>query len=326
MALGRTFLNRKHIESKEVGFGKTENVQQRLMNPDGSYNFVRMGLPWYASFNFYHFLINISWLRFIFIVIIWYTVMNLVFTGLYFALCANSLTGMIYSNDFEHFMEVYFFSAQTLTTVGYGRINPTGIMAGAIASAEALVGLLSFALFTGLLYARFAKPNASLLFSENAIFAPFGNNTGLMFRLVNQLSSSLINMKAQVTLSIMEWDENGNSTRKFYTPLNLERDGIVFFPSSWTIVHPIDENSPLYGMTWDDIEKGQPETLILISGYDESFNETVFNRHSYHFSDMVWGAKFVKMLNTNEKGISVVDLSRIDDYEKVEIDELVGKV
>jgi inward rectifier potassium channel len=326
MALGRTFLNRNHIESKEVGFGKTDNVQQRLMNADGSYNFVRVGLPWYESFNFYHFLINISWVRFIFVVIIWYTVMNLIFTGLYFGLCANSLTGMVYSNGFEHFMEVYFFSAQTLTTVGYGRINPLGIMAGAIASLEALVGLLSFALFTGLLYARFAKPNANLLFSKNAVFAPFGSHTGLMFRLANQLSSSLINTKAQVTLSIMEWDEKGNSTRKFYTPLNLERDSIIFFPSSWTLVHPIDENSPLFGLTWEDIEKGQPELLVLISGYDESFNDTVINRHSYHFSDMVWGAKFVKMLNTNAEGMSVVDLSKIDNYDKVMIDELVGKV
>ncbi len=326
MALGRTFLKRKHIESKEVGFGKADNVQQRLMNADGSYNFVRVGLPWYASFNFYHFLINISWLRFIFVVIIWYTVMNLLFTGLYFSTCSKSLTGMVYSNDFEHFMEVYFFSAQTLTTVGYGRINPTGIMAGAIASAEALVGLLSFALFTGLLYARFAKPNANLSFSNKAVFAPFGSQTGLMFRLANQLNSSLINTKAQVTLSIMEWDESGNSTRKFYTPLNLERDSIIFFPSSWTIVHPIDENSPLYGMNWADIEKGKPELLILISGYDESFSETVFNRHSYHFIDMVWGAKFVKMLDTNAKGMSVVDLSKIDDYDKVAIDELIGKV
>jgi inward rectifier potassium channel len=310
-------------QSQEVGFGKTENAQQRLMNPDGTYNFVRVGLPWYESFNFYHFLISSSWLSFFAIVILWYTVMNFIFTGIYYAVGIQHLGGMIFSNDFEHFMEVYFFSAQTLTTVGYGRINPVGISISAVASFEALVGLLSFALFTGLLYARFAKPNVLLRFSKNAIFAPFNTGIALMFRFANKQNSSLINMKAQITLSLMEKDEKGITNRKFYTPLGLERDSVIFFPSTWTIVHPIDDTSPLYGMAWEDVKEAKPEILILVSGFDESFDEKIHSRYSYDLLDMIWGAKFIKIIGTNAEGKHIFDIGKLDDYDKMPIDHLV---
>ncbi len=316
-------LLRRH-ESKEVGFGKTEGTQQRLMNPDGSYNFERKGLPFYETFNFYHFLISCNWWQFIGIVLIWYSVVNFIFTGFYYAISVENLTGMQYQNEWERFTEVYFFSAQTLTTVGYGRINPMGFAASALSSLEALAGLLSFALFTGLLYARFARPNAVLLFSKNAVFAPFQNHTGLMFRVANQLNSNLINMKVQITLSFIEQDAKGDAQRKFFTPLSLERDGIIFFPSSWTIVHPIDENSPLWGYDWAFIQHSQPELMILISGYDESFAQEVHTRRSYSLEDFVWGAKFVKIIEANSKGEAIVDLGRISELERVAIDDLIG--
>jgi inward rectifier potassium channel len=326
MAKRISFSHIRKTQSQEVGFGKTENAQERLMNPDGSYNFVRVGLPWYESFNFYHFLISSSWAKFFLIVVVWYTSMNFIFTGLYFAAGIEHLTGLVYKTAVEQFMEVYFFSAQTLTTVGYGRINPMGVTASGVASFEALVGLMSFALFTGLLYARFSKPNAVLMFSKNAVFAPFSNSIALMFRVANKLNSNLMNMKVQITLSLMEYDENGISHRKFYTPLNIERDSIIFFPSSWTIVHPIDETSPLYGMTWDTIQKVQPELLILASGFDETFDENVHTRYSYNLTDMVWGAKFIKVLGTDSDGRPLVDLGKIDAFDKTPIDHLVLEV
>jgi inward rectifier potassium channel len=317
------FPNLRKQQSQEVGFGKTENALQRLMNPDGSYNFVRVGLPWYESFNFYHYLISSSWFSFFLIVVLWYTIVNFIFTGLYYMVGAQHLGGMIFKTAYEQFMEVYFFSAQTLTTVGYGRINPVGVQASAVASFEALVGLLSFALFTGLLYARFSKPNAVLMFSKNAVFAPFNTGIALMFRVANKLNSNLMNMKVQITLSLIEYDAQGNSNRKFYTPLNLERDYVIFFPSSWTIVHPIDDTSPLYGMTWEDVQKTQPEILILISGFDETFDENVHSRYSYSLTDMVWGAKFIKILGANSEGRPLVDLGKIDSFDVVPIDHLL---
>ena len=315
-----TFPNLRRAQSQEVGFGKTENAQQRLMNPDGTYNFVRVGAPWYESFNFYHFLISSSRLKFFVIVILWYSIMNLLFTGIYYCAGVENLAGMIFKTPFEQFMEVYFFSAQTLTTVGYGRINPTGIATSAVASFEALVGLLSFALFTGLLYARFAKPNAILRFSKNALFAPFNAGTALMFRLANKQNSSLINMKVQITLSLMEKDETGNINRKFYTPLSLERDFVIFFPSTWTIVHPIDDTSPLFGMNWEDLKQAQPEILILVSGFDESFDEKIHTRYSYNFDDMVWGGKFIKILGTNAAGKHLFDIGKLDNFDLVNME------
>jgi inward rectifier potassium channel len=321
--MAKRFSLRNH-ESKEVGFGKTDNAQVRLMNRDGSYNFTQKGLAWYESFNFYHFLSTCSWGKFLLVVLVWYSIMNLLFTGLYFTACTGHLTGMVYKNKLEEFTEVYFFSAQTLTTVGYGRINPMGAVASGIASLEALVGLMSFAVITGLLYARFAKPKAPILYSNNALFAPYVNGMALMFRIANRFSTSLMNMKVQITLAVLEFDDHGIGVRKFYTPLHLERDFVVFFPSSWTIVHPIDEESPLFGMAWEDIKRAQPEVMVLVSGFDETLGVNVHSRQSYMLEEMVWGGKFVKVLDTNGTGKAVLDLGLFNNYDVMPVDALVG--
>ncbi len=311
-------------KNTEVGFGKTEGSAKRLMNRDGSYNYIRKGIPWYESFNFYHFLSSCSWLQFLIIVLIWYTLMNLIFTGLFYLGCVSNLTGLVYKNEWEKFMEVYFFSAQTLTTVGYGRINPTGITASALASLEALFGLLSFALFTGLIYGRFAKPIATLRFSENAVIGPYHDGTALMFRVANKVNSSLMNMKMQVTISILEFDEMGKSTRKFFSNVNLERDSIVFFPSTWTVVHPIDESSPLFNLDRDAFVRAQPEVMILTMGFDETFDRDIHARQSFAIEDIIWGAKYVKILDTDDEGFAVLDFGRFNHYDVMQVDNLVG--
>jgi inward rectifier potassium channel len=315
----RRFQSFRRQASQEVGFGITPVNNQRLMNADGTYNYVRVGLPWYESFNIFHFLMTVSLSHFILIVFAWYSVINFFFTALYYWIGAENLTGMIFKTEWERFTEVYFFSAQTLTTVGYGRINPMGLAASSLASIEALIGLLSFAVFTGLVYARFAKPKASFMFSEKALISPFNDITGLMFRFANKTTSNLMNMKIHVTLSILEVDDNGIENRKFYTPLSLERDSLIFFPSSWTIVHPIDDTSPLYGMNEEDFVKAQPELMILISGFDDTFDADIHDRHAYDVSDMEWGAKFVKIFGTMEDGRPQVDLSKLNVFDKMPI-------
>ena len=324
MAKQNRFKRLTHQTSQEVGFGNTSSVNQRLMNPDGSYNYTRVGLPWYETFNIFHFLITAPLSHFILVVMLWYSSMNLVFTGLYYMTGVQHLTGMVYQNEYDRFFEVYFFSAQTLTTVGYGRINPMGVVASSIASIEALVGLLSFAVFTGLVYARFAKPRASLMFSKNAVIAPFNDITALMFRFANKTKSNLMNMKVQVTLSILVTDDNGVENRKFFTPLSLERDSIVFFPSSWTIVHPIDTQSPVYGMNCQDLQQAQPELMILTTGFDDTFDDNVHERHAYNIGDMVWGAKFVKVFGIDEAGRPQLDLSKLHSFDEMPIEHLIG--
>jgi inward rectifier potassium channel len=322
----RSIFNRRRSvqqQNKEMGFGVTDVRQNRLLNPDGSYNYVRIGLPFFKTFNVYHFLVTASWVRFLLIIFLWYSIVNLFFVGLYYAFGSDGLAGMLYHTEIEKFWEVYFFSAQTLTTVGYGRLNPMSFSASAIASLEALVGLLSFALITGLLFARFAKSPATLLFSEKAIFAPFNwqNNTitALMFRTVNPYRTNIMNLNAKITCSILEPNENGDWVRKFY-PLNLERDTITFFPSSWTIVHPIDDNSPLYGLDWGGVQKAAPELLILLNGFDETFDQNVFIRYSYNVEEMVWGGKFVKIFNFDAEGQATIDVGRLSEFDVVDID------
>ena len=328
MAKKRLF-NRNHTQdSRELGFGTTDARQQRLINRDGTYNYIRIGAPFYETFNVYHFLVSISWIKLILLIIAWYTLFNFIFVGLYYLIGIEQITGMMYSDARSKFWEVYFFSAQTLTTVGYGRINPMGFEASAISSLEALTGLMSFALITGLLFARFAKAPAKLMFSKQAVIAPFTwkkqEITAFMFRSVNQYNTNLLNMKANVNLIIVEEDDDGNENRRFYG-LPLERDTISFFPSSWTIVHPIDENSPLYGFNKTDFEKTKIEFMIMLSGFDETFDQNVFMRYSYNEKDIEWGAKYIKLINYNEQNAVTVDLSKLSTVEKMPIDHLLPK-
>jgi inward rectifier potassium channel len=318
---------RRKTSDKEFGFGATDARQKRLINPDGSYNFRRIGLPFYETFNAYHYLITASLPRFALIIVIWYSTINLIFVGLFYLVGVHNIGGMIFETKSGEFWEVYFFSAQTLTTVGYGRLNPTGFWASAISSFEALVGLLSFALVTGLLYARFAKAPSIVMFSKKAVIAPFtwnGQETlGFMLRTANQYNSNLMNMKAQISLSILETNDKDEKARKFY-PLSLERETIAFFPSSWTVVHPIDQESPMYGYTYEAFEAAQPEFLVLLSGFDETFDQNVFARYSYSVAEIEWGAKFVRIFGFDDEGNATVDLGNLSKFEKMEINHLVA--
>ncbi len=314
---------------KELGFGITDVRQKRLINPDGSYNYKRIGLPWYESFNFYKWLNTARWRHFFYIIFLWYTIVNIIFVAAYYFVGVDQIGGMMFNNPQDKFWEIYFFSSQTLTTVGYGRINPTGFGASAIASFEALVGLLSFAIITGLLFSRFSKAPDVVMYSDKAMIAPFmwqGHEIiAIMARAGNRINSNLMNVRAQITLTMSIFDEDDKETRKFYS-LALERDTVAFFPSTWTVVHPIDEHSPLYGLDYEGFKKAHPEMLMLISGFDETFDQNIFSRMSYTFDEMVWGGKFVKPFYFEDNGQPVVDFGKMNTFEKMPIDSLVSQV
>ncbi len=322
-------LNRPAIPAdKELGFGITDVRQKRLINPDGTYNYKRMGLPWYETFNFYKWIISTKWRHFILIIFFWYTVVNILFVMAYYLVGVDQIGGMLFNNAKDKFWEIYFFSSQTLTTVGYGRINPTGFGASAIASFEALVGLSSFAIITGLLFARFAKAPDIVMYADKAMIAPFvWNSTELpsvMIRAANRVNSSLMNVRAQINLNMLIFDENGIGTRKFFA-LTLERETVMYFPTTWTLVHPIDEKSPLYGYTFDNLQRAKPELLILISGFDETFDQNIFSRRSYAFEELQWGGKYIRAFYFEEDGQGVLNLGKLHHYEKAQIDHLVAE-
>jgi len=304
--------------NRDLGLGSrvAQQSKVRFLNRDGSFNVNRRGLPFLRTQNAYHSLLTMSWVRFFLIIISAYFLMNLVFAIGYYFTGPESLDGMDTSSFTSQFLEDFFFSVQTLATIGYGRMNPHGLAANILVSIEALVGLLGLALATGLLFARFSRPSAKIAYSHNAIIAPYRGMTALEFRIANQRSNELIEVNATVTLSWNEHDTNGTLIRKFY-PLALERNKVIFFPLQWVIVHPIDQTSPLYGMTKEKFDATDAEILILLTAIDETFSQTVHSRSSYKHHEIIWGAKFADMFQSSEEDRISIDLRRIHAFEKV---------
>lgn len=309
----------KQNESVDLGFGTKTNQQKRLLNHDGSFNLKRKGQKFVDGFSLYHWLITISWRRFIFVVLSFFFVINLIYALIYYLLGVDThLLGTITESELDKFVEAYFFSSQTITTVGYGRISPVGFFSNFLASLEALTGLLSFSIVTGILYGRFSKPKAKVIYSDNALIAPYKNINGLMFRIVNGYSVQLIEVEVQV---IMSYRINTNSTdnKRTYVQLKLERNKINFFPITWTIVHPIDSESPLEDLTLLDLEETDAEFLIIIKAFDDTFSQTVYSRNSYKYNELIYGAKFSPNFETEESGATVLYIDRINKYHPAEL-------
>ncbi len=285
---------------------------RRAINKDGSFNVKRHG-GGSASRNLYLALINLSWAKFNALVVGAYLVLNIVFAFLYMSLGPNALSETPTGSGSEQFLAAFFFSAQTLTTVGYGRIAPLSIAASAWASIEAMVGLLGFALATGLMYGRIARPSARLLFSPSLLVAPFQGGTSLQFRVANQRSNVLMDL--QITVLLMTVEAPDGERKRQYAELALERTRVNFIPLTWTVVHPIVESSPLFGKTLQDLEQSQAELLILLRAFDDTFSQTVHARHSYRHEEVKWGARFLPAFSFDADGDMHLDLRKIDDFE-----------
>ncbi|HXA02108.1 MAG TPA: ion channel [Cytophagaceae bacterium] len=299
---------------KDPGFGnKDASKGGRFINKDGSFNIRQQGLPFFRSFSFYHYLITISWFKFCVYILISYLLINVFFASLYLFTGIEKLDGTGGETAFQNFQDAFFFSTQTFTTVGYGRINPIGFSSNIIASLESLTGLLSAALATGLLYGRFSRPNANIIFSDQAVIAPYQDMTGFMFKIANARNNQLINVEVQVAFTRVE-KVQGLDVRKYFE-LNLERTKIDFFSLSWTVVHPIDENSPLWGISKEELDNSDAEFLILLKAFDDTFSQNVHTRSSYKFNEIAWNYKFVDAFK-REDGITILELDKISTIEK----------
>jgi inward rectifier potassium channel len=311
-------------ETSEFGFGNTGNGKgQRILNKDGSANIIRKGDDSFTPVNIYHSLITMSWWKFMLLILFYYIIINFLFTLVYFYLTPNHLAGMIYANEFERFEECFFFSAQSLTTVGYGRINPVGLMASSIASLEALIGLLGFALATGLLYGRFSRPTARLRYSENILLSPYSHPelskeapTAYMFRIVNARNNQLIEVEALLLFAYNE-EQNGKTIRRFQR-LKLEVEKINFLAMSWTIVHPVNPQSPLYNLSPKDLEELDAEFMVSIKAIDDTYVQQIYARTSYKWEEIIWNAKFESMLERHPGKPLTLDLNKLSVYHTAE--------
>ena len=302
----------------DLGFGSVVGGarQQRLINRDGSFTSRRVGFSAHSYLNGYHALLTMTWPRFLGVVTASYTVLNALFAAAFVLCGAGALAGTPPGQMGGPFLRAFYFSVDTFATIGYGNVHPIGSAANLVVAVESLLGLLFVALLTGLVFARFARPTAAVKFSEVAVVAPYQGVTGLMFRIVNARSNQLMELEAKVLYSRLD----GSGRR--YDQLKLERTKVVFFPLSWTIVHPIDESSPLWGLGHAELLHSDAEFDILLSGIDETFSQTVHTRSSYKPQEIEFGARFSNIYNpVGSDGTISIDVSRLSDIELAPLDE-----
>ena len=293
----------------DLGFGtKITKAGERLINKDGSFNIIRKGKKSWTS---YQFLLDISTLNFAIGSLAFFIITNGIFAILFLLIGIEQLNGIPKGNFINNFLYAFFFSIQTFTTVGYGGINPIGISANFVASLCASVGLIAFALITGLFFARFSKPRSHITFSEKALLTPYKNKlNAFQFRIVNTRPHKIIDLEAAIVFTWLEI-RNGKMERN-YADLILEREKVFLFPLNWTVVHPITNESPLYQKTLEDIAEMHGEFLIMIKGFDESYNQLIHTNTSYISKDMLVGKKFHSMYTAFEDSPTVLHLDCIN--------------
>jgi inward rectifier potassium channel len=309
---------------RDLGFGTVVagHSRERLLNPDGSFNVHRTGLPLLSSLNLFHISLTMKWRTFLLLVLLLYFLSNVFFGSLYALFGAGALVDTTAVPMASVFLRGFFFSVQTFATIGYGTIHPVGYGPNLLVTVESYYSLLANALITGLVFARFARPVARIIFSDVAVIAPYRDIEGLMFRLVNGRSSQLIDLQIKVLFARFV-NENGRTVRRFDF-LELERSSVTFLPLALTVVHPITAGSPLRGLSQEDLIATDGELLILITATDETFAQTVHTRSSYKPQEIRCGHKFVSMYNDVNDGEPIsIDIRKLSKVEPAERPVLV---
>jgi inward rectifier potassium channel len=302
---------------KDPGFGTNSvNYAGRMINDDGSFNIKRKGKK-RSILQAYNYLIHITWRWFFVLAFLVFSCINLLFSLVYISIGVKSI-GVLPKSFLEDLANAFFFSVQTFTSLGYGAFAPNTLLSGFVSSFEAFVGLAMFAFLTGLIYGRFSKPTANIRFSKAIVLREFNHTKAIMFRVVNNRASVMIKPKVTVTLALTRLDNNQNVKRDFYN-LNLERDQISYLPTTWTIVHELTNESPLSKFSSEDLKKQNGELLVLMTYYDESFNQELHQMYSYELKELLLEHKFKQAYYYNKDGQMVLDCELFDDVENLNV-------
>lgn len=279
----------------------------RVMTPDGQLNYTRIGHPNPLARDLYLTLLTTSWPRLLALLAAGFCATNAGFALAYLAL----------GDAIEHaqpgsFADAFFFSVQTMATIGYGYMSPKTFAANVAVVIEVFVGLVGLAVVTGITFAKFSHATARVLFSNVALIGERDGVPCLVFRMANQRGSSLVEAQAHVVFSRNEITKEGESMRRFYD-LALARQHNVLFALSWLVMHPISEGSPLFGATAATLEESEAAIVVSVLGLDETFGQTVHARHAYSAADIRWGARFVDVILAGPTGERILDLRRFHD-------------
>ena len=304
---------RKTKRYNDLGLGTKEDTGgYRAINKDGTFNVKKVNVPFFERLNFFHSLITMPWPKFLGVILLWYFSINVIFASAYTLIGVEHLTGIRPNTTLDGFIEAFFFSAQTITTLGYGRVAPIGNLANTVAAIESMLGLLGFALATGLLYGRFSRPSSMIQYSKIAVIAPYKEINGFMFRVVNPQNNHLLELEVQLNLAMKR--ENSD-LRDFYA-LELERNKVAFMPYMWTIVHPISNDSPLFGLDDRQFLGKEVEFIVSMKAFDETTSQNVYSRSSYKAPEIKWGEKFVYAVTRKNNGITI-DVWKLDETDTV---------
>jgi inward rectifier potassium channel len=305
-------------DNNDTGFGgNPDNYGGRFVNRDGTFNVRKEGVPFFRRFSLFHTMLNLPSWKFFGLLFSFYLLINFIFATIYFFIGKDQFQGIVSTGSLALFKEVFFFSTETYTTVGYGRVNPTGDMANSVSAIESMLGFLSFAIATGLLYGRFSKPKAFLFFSKQALISPYKNHKALMFRFASYKDNhTLTNVEIKVNAAMLV-ESNGKSEYKFYD-LDLERSHVESLPMNWTVVHPLDPESPLNEFSAEDMKKADLEIYVSIRGFDDVYSNQVQQRTSYTSEEILFDRKFVQMYRESENGkTTIVELNRLDEHREI---------
>ncbi len=269
----------------------------------------RVGEPRWHWSDAYHMILTLSWPRFFGLAIGGYLLVNLLFATAFYL-----VPGTILNTRSNSFLVAFFFSIETLATVGYGVMSPATVYGHVVASTEILLGMLVTAMLTGLLFARFSRPTARVLFSRVVVITTFNGVPTLMLRAGNERNNLILEASVAMSLIRKEKTKEGETFYRVYD-LKLDRERSSAFAMSWTVMHRIDENSPFFGKTVSDLAAEEATLNVAISGLDETLNDTVHARYGYEPEQMIFGSHFADILFERESGKWSVDFRKFHDVQ-----------
>ncbi|HEU4383155.1 MAG TPA: ion channel [Anaeromyxobacteraceae bacterium] len=281
--------------------------ETRVYGRDGARDVVAIGLRREPGKDVYHYLLTASWKKLILLVVLAYVGSNAAFGAAYLA-----MGDVIEGARPGDFWDAFFFSVQTMATIGYGKMAPATAAANALVAAEALLGLMALAVVTGLVFAKFSRPTARVIFSRVAVVTPYERVPSLMLRMANERANQIVEAQLHAVMVRNEQTAEGDTVRRVHD-LALRRSHSTVFALSWTAIHPITPQSALHGEDQRSMAAKEANIIVSLTGYDESLAQTVYARHVYTPDQVVWGARFRDIMVFLPDGLRAIDYRRFHD-------------